>query len=75
MLVVKDPKRLEAFGFTKTEDGDYIKQTKDFNEEIQVDSEGLIFLLSDDDVVSDNALDTIFDLIDANLVVRVPDDV
>ena len=54
MLVVKDPKRLETFGFSRTEDGDYVKQTKDFNEAIEVDSGGLISLLSDDDVVSDN---------------------
>ena len=79
MLVVKDPKRLKAFGFTEADlkNSGYIYKkyaTADADDAaVYIKPDGGIEICSSEMILS-HVLDTIFDLIAANLVVRVPDD-
>ena len=76
MLVVKDPKRLKAFGFTEADlknSGYIYKKYATADAAVYIKPDGGIEICSSEMILS-HVLDTIFDLIAANLVVRVPDD-
>ena len=74
MLVVKDTKRLKAFGFSIDHNGDLVNTTFDNCEHIIVEPDGSLFVLLEFGTLSDNTLDALFDLFAANLIVKVTKD-
>ena len=78
MLKIKDEfnlKELEKFGFKKYKDGEYSSypKTKKENTEIIIEKDRYISInpYGENDIIKNSLLDTLYDLIKADLVVKV----